>query len=277
MAGSTLDSFNGDGSDTITPQDFIRRFLREMGEKKDEVKVKLFKNYLLSAGEADVWYWDLSAPVRADWDLTEAAFELNWPPTVVVQKAQTEYEGELLETKLVEKELGKKETVLGREVWTHVVWADKMQKPAMGAKVHTGSMYITHVRRGLPDIIKDKIPSTFTTWAEFLKAVREVDIEHIKDGAEKLRKEEETKKAINTCIAQLAEVVRCQQQVQASPTVGICQQMTNTSLQAPRTPPIPFNVNANSFAGRGGDEATYSRGLHVPRQQRRSGWRYVPG
>ncbi|KAJ7928691.1 hypothetical protein B0H13DRAFT_1860265 [Mycena leptocephala] len=122
MRMSTLEPFNGDGtSDDITPQDFLRRFLREMGDKKDEVKVKQFKNYLRAGGEADLWYKGLSAAVRGDWDLTEAAFELKWPETVVVQKAQTDYELELAETVLLAKDLGKKETVLGRAVWTHVV------------------------------------------------------------------------------------------------------------------------------------------------------------
>ncbi|KAJ7125735.1 hypothetical protein C8R46DRAFT_927594 [Mycena filopes] len=242
MAGSTLEPFNGDdASDSVTPQDFLRRFLREMGDKKDEVKVKQFKNYLLSGGDADVWYKALDPVVKADWDQTEAAFELRWPETVVVQKAQTEYEVELAETVLMEKDLGKKETVLGREVWTHVVWADKMQKLAAGAKVASGTMYITHTRRNLPDIIKDKIPSTFKDWAEFLKAVREVDIEHIRDGAEKLKKELENKKAIETRIAQLTEVVRQNQQ---SPTSGIRAQLTNTRIGATATPPARWPAPA---------------------------------
>ncbi|KAJ7676201.1 hypothetical protein B0H17DRAFT_945530 [Mycena rosella] len=221
-----------------------------MGDKADSVKVKQFKNYLLSGGEADVWYKGLAAAVRQDWDQTEAVFELKWPETVVVQKAQTDYELELAETKLSEKDLGKKESVLGREVWMHIIWADKMQKLAVGAKVDTGTMYITHARRGLPDTIKDKIPSTFANWTAFLKAVREVDIEHIRDGAEKLRKDEEKQKAVEDRIVQLTEAVRRQQQLQASPTAGIRQQMTSTSLQGPKPPSAPFNPNL--FGARGG-------------------------
>ncbi|KAJ7721126.1 hypothetical protein B0H16DRAFT_1603280 [Mycena metata] len=258
MAGSTLEPFNGDDSDVITPQDFMRRFLREMGDKKDEVKVKQFKNYLLSGGEADVWYRDLNAVVRADWGQTEAAFELKWPPMIVVKKAQTEYETELADTVLLEKDLGKKETVLGREVWTHVVWVDKMQKLAAGAKVAGGTMYITHARRGLPDIIKDKIHSTFKDWAEFLTAVREVDIEHIRDGAEKLRKEAEKQKAVEARIAQLAAVVERRDgraAVQASPTSGIRAQLTNARISAPAQAsarwPTPA-AGANPFQNAGG-------------------------
>lgn len=266
MVMSTLEPFNGDGtSDDITPQDFLRRFLREMGDKKDEVKVKQFKNYLHAGGEADLWYKGLSATVRGDWDQTEAAFEVKWPETVVVQKAQTDYELELAETVLQAKELGKKEIVLGREVWTHVVWADKMQKIAAGAKVDSGTMYIAHARRSLPDIIKDKIPSTFKSWAEFLKAVREVDIEHIRDGAEKLRKEEEKQKAIDTRIAQLSEAVRRQQQVQSSPTAGIRQQVTSMSLQGTRPPGPPANTNQNVFGNQGGGRGNLFAGRAGPR------------
>ncbi|KAJ7677311.1 hypothetical protein B0H17DRAFT_1334320 [Mycena rosella] len=202
--------------------------LREMGDKKDDFKVKQFKNYLLSGGEADLWYKALTVAERAGWNQTEAAFEMKWPETLVMQKAQTDYELELGETKLEEKELGRKETVLGREVWTHVIWADKMQKLAVGAKVSTGTTYIVHARRGLPNIIKEKIPSTFKNWAEFLTAVREVDIEHIRDGAEKWKREQEKQKAVEDRIAQLTVEVQRQRQTPASPTAGIRQQMTNT-------------------------------------------------
>ncbi|KAJ7602165.1 hypothetical protein DFH06DRAFT_1024187 [Mycena polygramma] len=266
MGGSTLEPFNGDGtSDTITPQDFVRRFLREMGDKTDAAKVKQFKNYLLSGGEADLWL-SLDAATRADWDKTETAFETKWPETVVVQKAQTDYELELGETRLEEKDLGKKESVLGRDVWTHVIWADKMQKLAQGAKVVTGTTYIVHARRNLPNIIKDKIPSTFTDWKEFLTAVRDVDIEHIRDGAEKWRKEQENKKAVEDRIAQLSAELQRQQRAPVSPTAGIRQQMTNTSLQGPRLPPPPpYNPNAGTFGGRGGGRGNLFGGAATTR------------
>ncbi|KAJ6570674.1 hypothetical protein B0H10DRAFT_1839944, partial [Mycena sp. CBHHK59/15] len=215
---------------------------------------------------ADIWYKGLTAAVKADWDQTEAAFAVRWPETLVVQKAQTDYEFELSETKLLEKDLGKKETVLGREIWTHVIWADKMAKLAAGAKVNTGTMYIAHTRRGLPDIIKDKLVVNFVNWDAFLKAVRDVDIEHIRDGAEKLKKEQEKQKAVDDRIAQLTESLRRQQQLQASPTAGIRQQMMGASLQGPgpRPGPIPFSLGPAAFGGRGAGRGGFVGGAGGP-------------
>ncbi|KAJ6622573.1 hypothetical protein B0H10DRAFT_2214216 [Mycena sp. CBHHK59/15] len=201
MAGSMLELFSGDSvNDSITPQDFLRRFLWEMGDKKDKSK---------SNNPKTTCYWDQ----------TKAAFEIKWPETVVVQKAQTDYELELVETKLSEKDLGKKELVLGQEVWMHIIWADKMQKLAAGAK----------------------------------------------DGAERWRREQEKQKMVEDWITQLTAVVNRQQQVQASLTAGICQQMTNTSLQGPHLPPAPFNANPNPFRSRGGGQGNLFGGIGITR------------
>ena len=45
-----------------------------------------------------------------------------------------EYEDEIVERKLKLEDLGKKEKVAGREVYTHIAWADKMATSVKGAK-----------------------------------------------------------------------------------------------------------------------------------------------
>lgn len=97
-----------------------------MGDKPDIHKMKQFINYLHADSVADNWYSSLNAAILADWALIEAELYTWWPKAAVVKKTSTEYEKELLELHLKEEELWK-ETAAGREAYTHLVWADKMQ------------------------------------------------------------------------------------------------------------------------------------------------------
>jgi hypothetical protein len=217
-----VEPFWGDRDDE-NPQDFLRSFNRAMGDKSDAHKQKQFINFLHADSVADDWYEALDAAIRADWALVEAAFHTRWPKIAVVKKTSTEYEEELLGLRLKDEELGRKETVAGRETYTHVIWADKMQKLAKGAGVETGTIYIGQVRKMLPTIIKDKVADKHADWTAFLKAVRDIDVEYIKDEAGELRKKRDAQRAIEARLRQL-------EAVPSSPTAGIRRQMTQTSI-----------------------------------------------
>jgi len=112
--------FWGDRGDK-NPQDFLQSFNHVMGDKSDQHKQKQFVNYLHANSLADDWYGSLDVATCADWVLVEAEFHVQWPKVVVVKKMSTEYEEELLGLWLKDEELGKKETVAGRETYTHLV------------------------------------------------------------------------------------------------------------------------------------------------------------
>jgi hypothetical protein len=197
-----------------------------MGDKSDAHKQKQFVYFLHSESVADDWFNALDAATRADWDLIEAAFHVRWPKLAVVKKTSTEYEEDLLGLRLKDEELGKKETIAGRETYSHIVWADKMQKLAKGAGVEAGTIYIGQVRKMLPTVIKDKVADKHTDWAAFLKAVRDIDVEYIKDEARELQKRRDTQRAVEARLRQL-------EALPTSPTAGIRRQMTQTISTGP--------------------------------------------
>ena len=119
---------------------------------------------------------------------------------------------------LKDEELGKKETVAGRETYTHLVWADKMQKLVKGVGVEAGTTYIGQVRKMLPSVIKDKIADKHANWTIFLKAMWDIDVKYIKDEVEVLKKRRDTQHAIEARLHQL-------EAMPASPTGRICRQM----------------------------------------------------
>jgi hypothetical protein len=144
------------------------------------------------------------------------------------------------------EELGKKEKTAGREVYSHIVWADKMETLVKGAKIETTTTYIGHVRKELPKPIREKVGAGYTDWLSFLDAVRNVDIDHIRDGADMWKKEQDEKEGTRKRMLNLEKLTN-------SPTAPLRQQMTtfgigntNSTAQQPRQAPI---VPANPFMG----------------------------
>ena len=48
-----------------------------------------------------------------------------------------------------------------------------------GAKIKTTMTYISHVRKELPKILREKVGVGHADWTAFLQAVRDVDVDHI--------------------------------------------------------------------------------------------------
>ncbi|KAF5371365.1 hypothetical protein D9615_009689 [Tricholomella constricta] len=238
-------------------QDFFRAFNRAMGDKADDVKCKLFINYLHADSEADEWYAALPQVVRDDWDAVVQEFHARWPRATVARKTAMEYEEEILALQLKEDTMGLKETVAGREVYTHIAWADKMGALVSRAGHMTGSTYIGLVRRGLPSLIRDRIVGTPANWTTFLAAVRAVDIDHIRNGAAELRKERERQKRIDERMRTL--------EAMSSPTRAIRTQLAHTSIAAtPQRSRQITTTDANPFLTTGGGQGNLSYAVVTP-------------
>jgi hypothetical protein len=120
-----------------------------------------------------------------------------------------------------------------------------MQKLAKGAGVEAGTIYIGQVRKTLPAVVKDKVTDKHENWAAFLKAVRDIDVEYLKDEAAELRKRKEVQQALEAHICQL-------ETMPASPTAIICHQMTQTSIGMGG--PTNNASSINPFGGGGGGQ-----------------------
>lgn len=149
------------------------------------------------------------------------------------------------------EDMGKKEKVAGREVYTHIAWADKMATIIRGAKLENTTTHIGHVRKNLPTILREKIGAGHTNWTTFLTAVRDIDIDHIRDGVDIWKKEQANQDAVKKRIGELEKLVT------ASPTAPIRHQMSSFTIgnQAPGPTSSPHQaapVTSNLFATAGG-------------------------
>lgn len=254
MATEHVTPFHGDKEDE-NPEDFLRSFFRRMGTANSDVRKQQFKYFLQADSAADEWFEELTAAERKDWDAIEDAFNKRWPRKKAVKKTREEYEEDIIGTRLQMEDLGKKEKIAGRETYSHIVWADKMETIAKGAKIETTTTYIGHVRKELPKLLREKVGAGHTSWTTFLQAIRDVDMDHIRDGVSLWKKEQEEQSALKKRIQQLEKLT-------ASPTAPLRQQMTTFNLgnaqhSAPQsarqaaTPPATGNPFTSTSGGSG--------------------------
>ena len=150
-----------------------------MGTDTDDMKKAQFPYYLQADSIADEWYSDLCDNEKKSWNSIEAAFKMRWLRKKQAKKTDEEYEDKILGRKLKMEDLGKKEKVTGRDIYTHVAWADKMASSIKGTKLEHTNMHVRQVGRGLPDILREKVGTGHATWTAFLQAVRDIDIDYI--------------------------------------------------------------------------------------------------
>ncbi|THU98762.1 hypothetical protein K435DRAFT_660183 [Dendrothele bispora CBS 962.96] len=235
-----IEPFIGDGTNSKeNPHDFLRKWqlamLSRKGEDKD--KIATFKLFCSVGSAADTWFKELGDADKSSMTAFEAAFGTRWPLVEATKKTSAEYEVELLGHKLEEKDVGKKVEVYGREVFTHVAWAEQVRLLVVGAGVDPtkASIYLGQVRQNLPDVLQDELKGSYENWDAYLKAVRELPSDIVLRIARRLREAQAEKQAIANQLAQLKNARL--PQIPASPTAGIRRAMATTSIDDIPQPP----------------------------------------
>jgi hypothetical protein len=254
----TVKAFHGDKEDE-NPEDFLRSFFRRMGNNSEDTKKAQFPNYLQADSAADDWFMELGDAEKKTWNDIETAFRKRWPRKKQVKKTAEEYEEEIESQKLKTEDLAKKETVAGREVYSHIAWADRMGTIVKGAKLENSTTYVRQVRKELPDILKEKIGTGHADWTTFLQAVRDVDIDYIRDSMVTWNKEQADQKAMERRIQILETVSK-------SPTAPLRQQLSTVSISR-QTPPAAATNNDNPFANASGGQGNLRFATNLATQQ----------
>jgi hypothetical protein len=252
--------FHGSKADE-DPEGFLRAFYRRMGDKTDDSKKAQFLYYLQPYSVADEWYSGLTADEKKTWTTIETAFRTRWPRKEPVKKTEEEFEDEITSLKLKEEDLGKKETVAGLETYSHVAWTDAMAIIIKSAKLEKATTHIRQVRRELPDVLKEKVGTGHADWTAFLKAVRDVDVDYVKDHMDRLHKEAEKKKAMD-------QRIRILEQVSRSPTAPLRQQLSSIAISsqpAGQNAAVVGDPFANTSGGQGNLRFTANTTPRPPR------------
>jgi hypothetical protein len=124
-----ISEFSGTQEDMMQPSDFlkaIKGLFLTSGTTMDDKKVSLFKLYLKSNSLAEEWYNDAKAPKKM-WLELKQEFKIRFPNITKTMKTAPELKRELGTTmRITTEELGKTEKYQGEEVYTHMIFAEKI-------------------------------------------------------------------------------------------------------------------------------------------------------
>jgi len=226
--------------------------------------IESFSDHLKYGSPADEWLSELDTS-QLTWKQVEKAFLERFPPVEKAKRTETELERELCELKLKVEDLGKKEKYAGEEVYTHVIFAEKALSLAQQAKINEGSNSIWKVRDELPEIIRQKVKETYSTWTDFCAAIKGIEMAHIQDGVKKYQEEKEARERTEAAIAGLQCIQQQQQRrlptAPMTPVSSVSHAMQATTLGAQRSnqtttsnPPQIGATNTNPFANSSGGQ-----------------------
>ena len=89
-------------------------------------------------------------------------------------KTAPELERELGAMRMKTEELGKTEKYRGEDVYTHMVFAERILDLAKRAKIEGSMSGLWNVRDELPEILREKIPENQTSWTAFAQAIKDI-------------------------------------------------------------------------------------------------------
>lgn len=178
--------FYGNGRAGENPQDFIKKF--ESKDLKDTMsedqKMTAFSNRLKSGNTAEEWYKDLLPGDKVDWLAVKKAFATRWPKKKSSSRSAHDKSNRLKDRVLKPEELGVWIEEDGRDELSHVLWADKALMLANDVPDPAG-LLIPEVRHRLPVVLRECLALEYTTWEEFLKAVKAVSKTSLDNTMEK--------------------------------------------------------------------------------------------
>ena len=264
MQLENIPEFSGTQEDSTQPTDFLKMIKHQLlasGTTADDQKINFFKLYLKSDSPAEEWYNEVKG-TKKTWDALEQGFKNRFPNIKKATKTSQELERELGAMRITTEELGKTEKYRGEDVYTHMIFAEKILDLAKRAKVETSTSGLWKVRDELPEVLREKIPESQASWTEFAQAIKDVDMGHIREGVrkykEKAASDAQMKADINLLKQRTAGATPGN-----SPTKGIRNQLANTTITQQQQPTsrAPPNNLFSSPSGGGGN-------LFVPRTPR---------
>ncbi|KAG6808845.1 hypothetical protein H0H92_002614, partial [Tricholoma furcatifolium] len=233
MPDLDLQPFHGDRDDE-SPRDFINSikkfFMFGRGqEESDADKIEYFSFSLKDGGAAATWFANLAPDRKQTWAGLLAAFDERWPGTQATEKTQSEKQDELMEMKLTEEDLGKKVVVKGVEVYSHVAWADKVERAAKTIP-DTNNLLVKSTRLNMPSTLRALVPASKSTWKTFCDAVRAVDIADMKEMKEEKQRTRKLEDEIRDLKAKAA--------TPPTPSKALAATLSKVQLGAPIPAPV---------------------------------------
>ena len=112
-------------------------------------KVRTFKLWLKLGHAAKIWWNGLVVGEKDTWVNLHIAFEKKWPEKLIMEKTVEEQHAALAATVLKEESLGRRVKVDGIDEFSHIIWANKLERISKALK-DDSRLLIPTVCRSMP-------------------------------------------------------------------------------------------------------------------------------
>ena len=124
-----ITEFAGTQEDPIQPTDFLKNincsFMSSEVTPLDEQKINAIGLWLKSESPAEEWFNNKATPKDKYINL-EQSFKKQFPNVERMKKSRLELERELVDMRIKPEELGKMGKYQGEDVYTHIIFAEKI-------------------------------------------------------------------------------------------------------------------------------------------------------
>ena len=151
----------------------------------DEQKITMVSLWLKSESLAEEWFNNITTPKDKYMDFKQS-FRQQFPNIERMKKTKLELERELMEMKIRVEDLGKTEKYRGEDIYTHVVFAEKILDLVKQVKIKTmTTLSLFTLRDNLPEVLHEKVSENQLSWIMFVNVIKSVELGHIREGVRK--------------------------------------------------------------------------------------------
>jgi hypothetical protein len=131
---------------------------------------------------ADQWFQSFDSMHTTTFAVLKTAFLKWWPPPKPPKLSHAQQREHVAAHVLKRSDIG---VLMPDSNFAHVVWATKVSQLALGMGDLKGDL-IEDVLNGIPDLLKDHLTGTYSTWDQFIKDVQRVSSIKLQRSRKKL-------------------------------------------------------------------------------------------
>ena len=144
-----ITEFSGSHKDMTQPSEFLKivgRSLMGPGQvATDDQKIGAVGCWLKTGSPAKTWFNKTSTP-KTKYAKFAQAFKTEFKDVEKAEKSAPELEREIAEMRIKTEDLGRAEKYRGQDVYTHIIFAEKILDPAKRAKIDKTTSGLFNVR-----------------------------------------------------------------------------------------------------------------------------------
>jgi len=181
--------FYGNYRENEEPTTWFAQFQLSLPDNYTDAKrLQRFEMQLAPGHIADQWFASLTPSNIASFAALRLAFSQRWPPPRPPAYSRAQQKERVMAQVLKEEDIGVWMADGATGNYGHVVWAHKVMRLALGMGDIAGFL-IEPALENIPNMLKDHLLCSYSTWQEFVDDVESVPAIKLKRAREELDKE----------------------------------------------------------------------------------------